>query len=89
MAASFDLDLRRRTIQGALLTVAPLTRTVRAIDSEVVLDTEDGVPARSAVTLDNIATIEQDLLTRQITTLSVDRMNEVGEAIQFTFEMPF
>jgi mRNA interferase MazF len=38
------------------VTVAPLTRTTRGIDSEVIVDPDDGVPTRSAVTLDNIAT---------------------------------
>jgi mRNA interferase MazF len=71
------------------VTVAPLTRTIRGIDSEVILEPEDGVRARSAVTLDNIATIEQDLLTRHLTTLSADRMNEIWEAIHVAFEMPF
>jgi mRNA interferase MazF len=71
------------------VTVAPLTRTIRGIDSEVVLEPGDGVPARSAVTLDNIATIEQDLLAHHLTSLSADRMNEIWEAIHFTFEMPF
>jgi mRNA-degrading endonuclease toxin of MazEF toxin-antitoxin module len=41
------------------------------------------------VTLDNIATIEQDLLAHHLTSLSADRMNEIWEAIHFTFEMPF
>ena len=40
-------------------TVAPLTRTIRGLDSEVVLEPDDGVPTRSAVTLDNIATIDK------------------------------
>jgi mRNA interferase MazF len=71
------------------VTVAPLTRTIRGIDSEVILEPEDGVRARSAVTLDNIATIGQDLLTRHLTTLSADRMNEIWEAIHVAFEMPF
>jgi mRNA interferase MazF len=71
------------------VAVAPLTRTIRGIDSEVILEPEDGVRARSAVTLDNIATIEQDLLTRHLTTLSADRMNEIWEAIHMAFEMPF
>jgi mRNA interferase MazF len=71
------------------VTVAPLTRTIRGIDSKVVVEPADGVPARSAVTLDNIATIEQDLLVRHLATLSADRMNEVWEAVHFTFEMPF
>lgn len=70
-------------------TVAPLTRTIRGIDSEVVLEREDGVPSRSAVTLDNIATVDQDLLVRHLATLSADRMNEVWEAIHHVFDMPF
>jgi mRNA interferase MazF len=71
------------------VTVAPLTRTIRGIDSEVILEPDDGVPARSAVTLDNIATIDQDTLASHLITLSADRMNEVWEAIHSAFEMPF
>jgi mRNA interferase MazF len=71
------------------VTVAPLTRTIRGIDSEVILEPDDGVPSRSAITLDNIATIDQDLLTRYLATLSADRMNEVWEAIHSAFDMPF
>lgn len=48
------------------VTVAPLTGTIRAIPTEVALPPEDGVPRRCAVTLDNIATIEKDLLARRI-----------------------
>jgi mRNA interferase MazF len=37
------------------VTVAPLTRTMRRIQSEVVLEPDDdGVPQQCAVTLDNI-----------------------------------
>ena len=71
------------------VTVAPLSRTIRGIDSEVVLDPSDGVPTRSAITLDNLFTIEQDLLVRYLTTLPAARMNEVWEAIHFVFDMPF
>jgi mRNA interferase MazF len=70
-------------------TVAPLTRTLRGIASEVVLDVGDGVPQRCAVTLDNIATVEQDTLLHYITTLGSQRMNEVWEALHFVFEMPY
>jgi mRNA interferase MazF len=70
-------------------TVAPLTRTIRGIDTEDLLEPEDGVPSRCAVTLDNVATIEQDLLIHHITTLSAERMNEVWEALHEAFEMPF
>lgn len=71
-------------------TVAPLTRTVRGIESEVQLEPdEDGVPDRCVVTLDNVATVEQILLVQRITVLSAPRMNEVWEALHFAFDMPF
>jgi mRNA interferase MazF len=70
-------------------TVAPLTRTIRGIDSEVIVEPGDGVPTRSAVTLDNIFTVEQDLLVRHVATLSAERMNEVWEALHFALDMPF
>lgn len=70
-------------------TVAPLTRTIRGIDSEVVLEPEDGVPSRCAITLDNIATIEQDLLVNQLASRASERMNEVWEAIHVAFDLPF
>lgn len=70
-------------------TVAPLTRTIRGLDSEVILEPGDGVPTRSAVTLDNIATIDQDPLVQYLATLPADRMNEVSEAVHYVFDMPF
>lgn len=70
--------------------MAPLTRTIRGLDSEVVLESDtDGVADRCEVTLDNIATVEQMLLMERLTSLSGDRMNEVWEALHFAFEMPF
>jgi mRNA interferase MazF len=71
------------------VTVAPRTRTIRGVDSEVVLEPTDGVPSRSAVSIDNIATVEQDLLVTMVTTLSAGRMNEVWESLHFAFDMPY
>jgi mRNA interferase MazF len=85
------LILTRSDVLPRLLwvTVAPLTRTIRGVDSEVVLEPDDGVPTRSAISLDNIATVEQDLLVTLVTTLSAQRMNEVWEALHFAFDMPY
>ena len=71
------------------VTVAPPTRTIRGLESEVVVEPDDGVPQRCVVTLDNIATVEQDLLVQLISELSAERMNEVWESLHFAFEMPF
>jgi mRNA interferase MazF len=88
-ASGLDPDPRRRLATLHYATVAPLTRTIRGLDSEVVLEPDDGVPTRSAVTLDDIATIDQDLLVRYLATLSSDRMNEVWEAIHYALDLPF
>ena len=72
------------------VTVAPLTRTIRGLDSEVVLESDaDHVPERCVVTLDNIATVEQMLLVERLTSLSGGRMNEVWEALHFALAVPF
>ncbi len=72
----------------ARVTVAPLTRTIRAIDSEVVLSPKHGVPSVCAVSLDNIATVPQSILERRITVLDTGTMTDVFAAIRFVFDMP-
>jgi mRNA interferase MazF len=70
------------------VTVAPLTRTVRGIDSEVVLSPSHGVPTVCAVSLDNIVTIVKSVLDQRVVTLSADTIKEVFEAMRFVFAMP-
>jgi mRNA interferase MazF len=55
--------------------VAPATRTVRNIPTEVVLDEDDGMPQRCALSLDNVAPVPKALLTERITTLSAARLS--------------
>ncbi len=71
------------------VTVAPITTTIRGIHTEVLLDPADGVPQRCVITLDNVATVEKDLLVQHITTLALQRMNEVWQALHDAFAMPF
>lgn len=71
----------------ANVTVAPLTRTIRNIPSEVILSPADGVPSVCAVSLENIMTIRQASLDRAIACLSVERMEQVFGAIRFVFSM--
>lgn len=72
----------------ANVTVAPLTRTVRGIDSEVELSPEDGVPSICAISLDNILTIRKKNLDRRLASLPADTLQEVFHAIHFVFAMP-
>ncbi len=69
------------------VTVAPLTRTIREIDSEVILSPAHGVPTLCAASLDNIQTIDKALLDRRIAVLPSDTMEEVFETIRFVFDM--
>lgn len=49
------------------IVVALVTRTIRGIDTEVELGPEDGMPVECAVSLDNLRTVPQALLTESIT----------------------
>jgi mRNA interferase MazF len=65
------------------VVVAMLTRTIRGIPTEVVLETADGVPERSAVSLDNLQTVPKRNLVTRITELSRHRLDDVCEALRF------
>lgn len=70
------------------VTVAPVTRTIRYIESEVVLSADDGVPTECAISLDNIVTVRKGVLTRRITRLGRDHLDAAFAAIRFAFAMP-
>ena len=69
------------------VTVAIITRTIRNIPVEVLLGQEDGMPAKCVVNLDDILTIPMSKLTDRITTLSMEKMNEVVKAIIFALDL--
>lgn len=63
------------------ILAVPATKTIRKIPTEVVLDTDDGMPARCALSLDNLTTIPKTLLTDQICRLDATKMIEVCRAL--------
>jgi mRNA interferase MazF len=69
------------------VTVAPVTRTIRSIPVEVLLDKEDGLPSRCVVNLDDITTIPKTLLKERLTVMSAERMHQIDEAIRFALEL--
>lgn len=64
------------------ILAVPATTTIRRIPTEVPLDDTDGMPAACVLTLDNVARIRPSLCVERITTLSVDRMASVCEALR-------
>ena len=72
----------------AKTTKYPITRTIRGVDTEVILEPADGVPATCAVTLDNIFTIQRAALDDVITALSRNKLLLIFAAIRRAFDMP-
>jgi len=66
------------------VTVAPITSTIRGVDSEVRLDAEDGMKAPCAVNLHNTTVVIQDDLGRRVAQLSPSKMHEICTALRFT-----
>jgi mRNA interferase MazF len=62
------------------LTVAPLTRTIRRIDTEVVLGPANGLDHESVATFDNVKTVPRSLLTRRLGRIESGRWHEVCTA---------
>lgn len=56
--------------------VAPVTKTMRGIPTEVPLSREDGMPVDSAATFDNLRVVPKAYLVDRITQLSPARMHE-------------
>lgn len=65
------------------VVVAPLTRNIRGLPTEVVVEDADGVPQRSAISLDNVQVLDKRRLVRRVTQLSESHMSEVCQALRF------
>jgi mRNA interferase MazF len=63
------------------LIVAPLTRTVRGLATEVVLTPEDGMPVVSAINFDHIALAQRDRRGAMLASLPESRWTEVRSAL--------
>lgn len=77
------LILTRETAVPVLrsILVAPATRTMRDVPTEVVVTEDDGMPSSSALSLDNVTTIPKSYLVERICRLGPERMHEVCTAL--------
>ena len=74
------------TRQGAIpalnaVLVAPATRTIRGIATEVALGPQDGMPTECALMLDNVLPVPKALLTERITRLGPAKLTELCRAL--------
>jgi mRNA interferase MazF len=63
------------------LVVAPITRTVRGIPTEIPFGPDDGLPAECAASFDNLQPINRHLLTHRIASLNPARRHELCDAL--------
>lgn len=65
------------------VTVAPVTSTIRDLETEVLLDEDDGLPQLCVVNLDIIATILYTTLEKRgrVGRLGPERMRQIDRAI--------
>ena len=62
------------------LLVAPVTRTIRRIPTEVPLGISEGLPVASAATLDGVLAVPKSMLVRRMGALAPERHRELCEA---------
>ena len=62
--------------------VAPATRTVRGIPTEVTLTRQDGMSDDCALSFDNLTTVPKALLTTRIASIPEDRHAELCRALR-------
>ena len=61
--------------------VAPATRTIRGIPTEVRLELREGMPDECVLSLDNMLTVPKALLIERITRLPPARVGELCTAL--------
>ena len=64
--------------------VAPATRTVRGIPTEVALTRDEGMPEDCALTLDNVTSVPKALLTERIRSLRAQARRSLRRAARRT-----
>lgn len=68
------------------VVVAPATRTIRGIPSEVVVGPDDGMPQESAFSFDNLTLVPKSMLTDRLCELGPHRMSETCQAMGAAFD---
>jgi mRNA interferase MazF len=71
----------------SVVTIAPITTTIRGLSTEVPVDTDNGLAGPSVVSCDNIATIPTNSLDAQIGVLLDYQEAALGVAIRAAFDL--
>jgi mRNA interferase MazF len=71
----------------ALVTIAPVTTTIRDIPVEVPLGRADGLMRRCVANLDAITTIPKATLRKRIIVLSSAKMDALNHALRYALAL--
>jgi mRNA interferase MazF len=63
------------------LLVAPVSRTIRDIPTEVPLGISEGLPVASVAAMDGVLAFPKSMLVRRIGALRPERLAELGRAL--------
>ena len=63
------------------ISVAPITRTVRQIPTEIVVGPDQGLTSTCAATFDNLQPIRRIFLTGRVGRLGADQADEICRAL--------
>lgn len=63
------------------IIVAPVTRTIRDIPTEILLGGSHGLPAECVASFDNLQPIRRSFLTQRVGELQVDELDEICRAL--------
>ncbi|HEX5936418.1 MAG TPA: type II toxin-antitoxin system PemK/MazF family toxin [Actinomycetota bacterium] len=61
--------------------VAPVSRTIRRIPTEIPLGISEGLPVASVATMDVVVAFPKSMLVRRIGALAPERRHELGAAL--------
>lgn len=70
-----------------LVTVAPITSTVRGLRSEVAVGMRNGLDHECVVNVDSVATIPRELLIRPLGALLQDQERDLTRAFHEAFDL--
>jgi mRNA interferase MazF len=72
------------------VVVAPISRTIRDIASEIRLGSEQGLPEECAASCDSLLTVPKDRLERSpVGVLGPDKIIELDRALRFAVEINY
>ncbi len=83
------LVLTREEVRAVrrLVTVAPITTTVRGLRSEVIVGQRNGLDHESAANLDSITTVPREVLVQPVGALLEDQEHDLTRAFHEAFDL--